>query len=90
MDLVEAHSHASDHREMILASTLVGCFYCLSVFPPKAITSWVDGGRTASCPHCGIDAVLGDKIGVAMKRPFLEKMQARWFAGARKMTSRGD
>jgi hypothetical protein len=89
MDLVEAHTHAADHRETIEASTMCGCFYCLAVFPPKAITSWIDGGRTARCPQCGTDAALGDMIGVAMKRPFLEKMQARWFPGARKLKSRG-
>jgi NAD-dependent SIR2 family protein deacetylase len=79
MDLVEAHRHSSDHREMILASALVGCFYCLEVFPPKSIRDWIDGGQTALCPNCGVDALLGDKIGVAMKRPFLEKMRVKWF-----------
>ena len=80
MDLVEAQTHASDHRAEIESSTLCGCFYCLAVYPAGSITRWVDGGQTALCPRCGTDAVLGDRIGVAMKRPFLENMQRRWFA----------
>ena len=89
MDLVEAHTHAADHRAEIEASTMCGCFYCCEAFKPGAVTRWVEGERTALCPRCGVDAVLGDAIGVAMKRPFLEKMQARWFSDARNMKAKG-
>ena len=68
---------------------MCGCFYCCEAFKPGAVTRWVEGERTALCPRCGVDAVLGDAIGVAMKRPFLEKMQARWFSDARNMKAKG-
>lgn len=79
LTLTEAHAHAVDHRAEIEGSTMCGCFYCCEVFMAGAIKRWVDDGQTALCPRCGTDAVLGDRIGVAMKRPFLEKMRARWF-----------
>ena len=68
---------------------MCGCFHCCAVFKPRAVTRWVEGERTALCPRCGTDAVLGDRIGVAMKRPFLEKMQARWFSDARETKAKG-
>jgi len=80
--LDEAYLRASGHRGEIEASRLAGCFHCLEVYPAGQVAHWIDGGRTALCPRCGKDSVLGDRIGVAMKRPFLEKMQARWFPDA--------
>jgi hypothetical protein len=37
-----------------------GCFYCLKRYPVSQITEYTDGGRTAICPHCSIDSVVGD------------------------------
>jgi hypothetical protein len=54
-----------NHRQAIEAASRCGCFYCLAVFPPSAITRWVDEdergiGQTALCPKCEIDAVIAD------------------------------
>lgn len=84
MTLTEAYASASNHRRQINASTLVGCFSCLAVYPATQISNWIDGGNTAVCARCGVDSVLGDAMGVVVKRHFLEKMQARWFADAAK------
>ena len=83
MTLTEAYSCASNHRRQIEASTLVGCFYCLSVYPAAQLRTWIDGGNTAVCARCDVDSVLGDALlGGSIKRHFLEKMQARWFSDA--------
>jgi hypothetical protein len=82
MTLTEAYLRASDHRGEIEAGRLAGCFYCLEIFPAGHVADWIDGGRTAVCPRCGVDSVLSDKFGAPLKRPFLEKMQARWFPEA--------
>ena len=79
MTVTEAYLHASDHRREIEAGRLAGCFSCLEIFPAGQVADWIDGGRTAVCPRCGVDAVLGDRFGGLLKRPFLEKMRARWF-----------
>ncbi len=35
-----------------------GCYYCCSVFNGNTINKFVDGGKTAVCPLCGIDSVI--------------------------------
>ena len=83
-DVREAHKKSSGHREEIFASAVCGCFYCLSLFKPTDIVSWIDekiiGGKTALCPKCGIDAVIGDKSGVDVTVEFLSRMNSFWFA----------
>ncbi|MFO6446531.1 hypothetical protein ACLBKU_05235 [Erythrobacter sp. NE805] len=85
-----AHKHCISHRIEVLASAVCGCFYCRSVFPPKAVTYWHEetsgeAGRapdpfTAFCPTCHIDAVIGDASGYPVSDPtFLRAMHARWF-----------
>ncbi|HUU60694.1 MAG TPA: hypothetical protein VMZ50_14330, partial [Phycisphaerae bacterium] len=54
-------------------------------FPAGTIKEWVDEdrpghGRTAMCPHCGIDAVIGSESGYPITEVFLAAMHAVWFA----------
>lgn len=69
----------------MLASGVCGCFCCLRTFPPAEIEEWVDEdprtgiGRTALCPHCGIDSVIGSASGFAITPELLQRMQAYWF-----------
>jgi hypothetical protein len=37
---------------------MCGCFHCLATFRAETIHEWVDTGKTALCPRCGVDAVL--------------------------------
>lgn len=86
-----AHKHSSLHREEILSSTKCGCFYCFGIFAPSEIVEWVDAppgqqhaemsafGRTAICPKCGIDSVIGDKSGYPLDDAFLNRMHSHWF-----------
>lgn len=78
IDLTQAHRHAANHRREIAESLVCGCFHCLRVFAPREIRAWVDT-ECARCPHCGVDAVLGDASGLPMTRAFLAEMRARWF-----------
>ncbi|MHD0645008.1 hypothetical protein ACYPKM_05235 [Pseudomonas aeruginosa] len=34
------------------------CYFCLRQFDSHQITEWTDGGTTAICPHCDIDAIV--------------------------------
>src|SRR5688572_16027910 len=65
-----AHRHCSGNEAEIANSGLCGCFYCLRVFEPAEVEDWTDGmvgaeedPRTALCPRCGIDSVIGDASG---------------------------
>jgi hypothetical protein len=77
--LIQAHSHSSRHRATILKSDTCGCFFCLALFTPAAITAWTDDGATALCPRCGTDSVLGSASGYPVEADFLTQMRARWF-----------
>jgi hypothetical protein len=80
----DAHAHSSNHRAEIEASAACGCFYCCAQFSPAAIVEWVDDdangrGKTAVCPRCGIDSVIGDASGFAVSPKVLIEMRSYWF-----------
>ncbi len=75
----EAHGDSSKHRQEVVASELCGCFYCLNAFEPKDIAEWVDDGKTALCPRCGIDSVIGSASGFVLTKEFLKEMNDYWF-----------
>jgi hypothetical protein len=69
-----AHKESHHHRDAILASTLVSCYYCCKTYPPSKIVEWTDNGQTAICP-CWVDAVLPGARPLA----FLRGMYKTWF-----------
>jgi uncharacterized paraquat-inducible protein A len=74
-EIREAHKRCSHHRDEMMASTKAGCFYCLEVFSPTEIDTWIDHNQTAMCPRCGIDSTLpgvDDEV-------FLRDMHKYWF-----------
>ena len=84
---IAAFGHASDHRDEILAGDSCGCFCCCSTFRPSDIKEWTDKRkgewRTALCPKCGTDSVLGNKSGYPITRESLARMKDYWFGGGR-------
>jgi hypothetical protein len=77
--LKAAHKHCSNHRVELERSEICGCFYCLSTFPPSAISEWIDDGQTAMCPNCPVDSVLGSASGYPITRDFLQRMHDHYF-----------
>ncbi len=84
-DYIEAHQHASEHEKELSASENCGCFHCVSVFEPSDIVEWIEeqnsDERTALCPFCEKEAVIGEAAGFPITVEFLEKMRKYWFAG---------
>ncbi len=80
-DLIDAHRFSSNHRETLEKDTICGCFHCLQIFFPSEIQVWIhdQSSETAICPHCGIDAVLGESSGYPIQKDFLQRMHKRWF-----------
>ncbi len=75
--------HSIRNEESILKSDFCGCFHCISIFPVadvKLSEMMVekDGVKTAICPICGIDSVLGD-ASVEITAELLEKMNEYYF-----------
>ena len=77
--IVEAHKHCAANKIEVQRGKLCGCFYCLEVFSASEINGWIDYGKTALCPRCGIDSVLGDTAGFKLDLEFLQSMHKYWF-----------
>jgi hypothetical protein len=78
-DHILAHKHCINHRSELEQSTLCGCFYCLSTFPPSEIVEWIDDDQTALCPKCPVDSVIGSASGYPITTEFLKRMHDHWF-----------
>jgi hypothetical protein len=78
-----AHRYANYHRKPLLTSDLCGCFYCLAIFQPVEVRSWIDEwdgeDQTAMCPKCGIDSVICSNSGYPITTEFLQQMNTYWF-----------
>ena len=77
--LEDAHRLGSKNEESIRLSHLAGCFYCLEIFPANAVKDFLEEERTALCPRCGIDSVMGDASDVPINAEFLKRMHEYWF-----------
>jgi hypothetical protein len=52
---------------------------------PSEIEEWTDEGKTAMCPRCGIDSVIGSASGFPMSSNFLRQMHSHWFERSYKL-----
>jgi hypothetical protein len=75
----DAHKHAFRQREELEHSDGCACFYCFETFSPSEITTWVDDDKTAICPKCGMDSVIGSASGFPLTKASLQKMYARTY-----------
>ncbi len=78
-ELLEAHKHSSNNSKEISDSNMCGCFHCENIFSPQEITEWIDERKTAICPICGIDSVIGSASLYPITFTFLSKMRNFWF-----------
>lgn len=81
-----AHKHSIYNREEIKRSCKAGCFHCTKVFLAKSIKDWTDDDRTALCPKCGMDSMIGDASGFELTRAFLEDMHVAYFTPVVKLS----
>lgn len=77
-DLESLHHQSIFNRPAILAAQQVGCFCCVRVFGPEAVTRWTDSGRTGLCPHCAVDSLLPGCSDLSV----LKALCAKWFTPA--------
>ena len=89
--LLLAHTHTTNNRSELEASRLCGCCSCLAIFPTEEIVAWsglditnfdnpdTASAETALCPHCGSEALIGDRAGFAINPDFLNRMNQAWF-----------
>lgn len=78
----DAHKYCTGNMDMLEKDSICGCFYCLKIFSSRDITEYINDktGKTAKCPHCGVDSVIGEGSGYPITTEFLEKMHGYWFS----------
>lgn len=49
-----------NNKEILSKSKLCGCYHCGHIFPPNEIENYMESQteQTATCPFCGMDAVI--------------------------------
>jgi hypothetical protein len=82
--LENAHKRSIFNVNEIQESKICGCFFCLAIFPSSDIVEWCDDdnpkGKTALCPKCGIDSVIGSASGYPIDDPeFLKASHNKYF-----------
>jgi hypothetical protein len=75
----QLHKYSFNNQFWISRSKTVGCFFCIKMFPAKDVCEYVPGEKTAMCPYCGIDSLLGD-YNVQITQSMLEDMNRVWFS----------
>ena len=91
IDYMKAHSFANNHMAQLKQDSICGCFHCERIFHPAQITDWIiadndcDRLGTAICPHCGVDAVIGESSGFPITGEFLSSMRHHWFGTPEKL-----
>lgn len=75
-EIKSATKHTLNNRHEIEKSKMCGCYYCMRTFPASLITDddYILGGRTALCPLCSVDAVIGDASGVPINKKVLTEI----------------
>jgi hypothetical protein len=77
------HHTTFRNEHQINESKKCGCFQCGKQFNPEDVVSWCDndgrGDRTALCPYCRIDSVIGDACGFEISQDLLQLMYLQFF-----------
>ena len=81
-DHIAAHDYCISNETLLKQSRVCACFYCEQFFTPDQIEEWIDDihdTKTALCPYCGVDAVLGDAMEYPLTEELIRKMYWHWF-----------
>ena len=67
-----------ENWDSVMRSTICGCYYCMTIFPPSDISpddyTPDRNGKTVLCPYCMVDAVIGDASGIPINPGILEEL----------------
>lgn len=78
-----AHAHSFDNWKELSISKSAACFCCRQIFDADSVIEFIitEKENTAQCPHCGIDAVIGDASGYDVHDvTWLNLINSYWFS----------
>ena len=78
-ELENAHRHSFRNRVEIEQSLKCGCFSCGSIFDATEVEDYIDDGKTALCPYCSVDSVIGDASGIELNLIVLNELNKMYF-----------
>ena len=73
------HQYCTKNKNALIANDKCGCLFCCDIFASTEIIEWIDKGKTALCPHCGIDSVIPESNQYELNKELLEEMNKHWF-----------
>ena len=83
--LYALHKRSFHNEQIIKHSLFCVCFHCKRLFYGREVTEWCDSdsidNRTALCPYCGVDSVIGDKDGDIYIEPAMTELMNIQFFG---------
>ena len=80
-DLEAIHKSSFWNKDLLKKHDVCGCFYCKKIFKTDEIYWWIDDDKTAMCPYCGIDSVIGPACGYPLTAGLLYIMGNLYFGG---------
>lgn len=79
-DYAQAFEHTQDNQDEIQRSQRCGCYFCSHIFYPSEVREYKAGnsGKSAVCPKCGTDSVIGSASGYPITEAFLKHLRDYW------------
>ncbi len=78
-DILNALKYSYRNINLIRASSICGCFYCLRIFSSEDIEEFWDSNKTGVCPYCGRDSVIPSESNYPITTEFLMKMRIYYY-----------
>lgn len=70
-----------NNKTTLSLSNKVGCYHCCKIFYSKEVKSYTDNNKTAICPYCNVDCLVGDNCGFDLNENIIKKANLSWFGG---------
>ena len=75
----EIYKHSCRNHAELKQSLNCGCFSCGSIFDATEVEDYIDDGKTALCPYCSVDSVIGDASGIELNPKLLNELNKMYF-----------
>lgn len=75
----EIYKHSCRNHAELKQSLKCGCFSCGSIFDATEVEEYTDDGKTALCPYCSVDSVIGDASGIELNPKLLNELNKMYF-----------
>jgi predicted nucleic acid-binding Zn-ribbon protein len=74
MSIKALHDTTRDNKNTVNIADGAVCVACKSEVSASEIAEYVDQGKTAICPHCGVDALMPKQ-----NESLINHLNGRWF-----------